>query len=816
MRSSACIRGRVPEFLMAKDSLELEKVLPIDQRVPLRPGSASVADLPSTFPPDYGLGERDDRARLREIWRVIRKRIWLIAVVAVIATTVVTVEIYRTKSIYQASAVLEFGRENATYVRSGEVVIQPDDSDDYLMTTKILVLRSTPLLEDVVVNLKLDKNPRLLDINRRKSYWEALGTVLGRVQKMVQRDENMQPEAFPALTPLRRSGGELIRTPEETARLAPFVGVLQGNLSAEQVQFSRALTVSFSHTDPVIAAIVANGVAEAFVQRNYRNKTERYTNASAWLDRTTRELKARVEQAEQALADYGREHNIFTTDGKETLTSEKFARLHEQVLRAETDRILKQSLYEEVKLGHVAQLPESFADARTSALQTKLGEITTEAAQLSVKFGPDNPKIIELREQIAAIRQQIEANRATLEAKLKADYERAAREEAALKSAFERSKTEAVEQNQASIQYNILKQDIDTTKTLYTDFLQKTNQANIEVAQQHNNVRLIEPAHVPGGPISPNRPRTIMIGLLVSLLAGVGLAFAIEYVDNTVKSVEDVNRYARLPVLGVVPALGSDIPQLFSVVRKGIQKVPGKRTSKIGDESEPDKLMMVDSNSPLGEAYRVIRTSLLLSSGSASKRVILVTSGQPGEGKTTTVINTGVALAQLGASVLIIDADLRRPKAHKSFGVSSAQGLSTYLSSEIEVDELIHRLPVPNLSLLPCGPIPPNPAELLSSQRMRDLLADLSSRYDHILIDSPPLISVTDPVILSTLVNGVVLVVHAGKTTRDVVRRARQELANVGARTIGVVLNNLDLRRDAEGDYYRGRYYSSYGEGEKR
>ena len=203
---------------------------------------------------------------------------------------------------------------------------------------------------------------------------------------------------------------------------------------------------------------------------------------------------------------------------------------------------------------------------------------------------------------------------------------------------------------------------------------------------------------------------------------------------------------------------------------------------------------------------------MLLSTAGNPPKTVLVTSGQPGEGKTTTVVNTAISLAQLGASVLIIDCDLRKPSAHKIFGVESTKGLSTYLSRDIEIDGMIHKLQIPNLSLLPCGPIPPNPAELISSERMKDLLKMLSERYDHILIDSPPLIHVTDPVILSSLVDGVILVVHGGKSSRAVAQRARQELATVGAKVFGVVLNNVDMRREGYDEYYYQRYYSNYGQ----
>jgi capsular exopolysaccharide synthesis family protein len=417
--------------------------------------------------------------------------------------------------------------------------------------------------------------------------------------------------------------------------------------------------------------------------------------------------------------------------------------------------------------------------------------------------------------QIATTRAQLDANRKALEEKLKGEYQLAVRDEASLNAALDRAKGEAVTQNQNNIQLSILKTEVDTAKSMYTDFLNKTNQAKVEVAQQHNNMRLIQPARVPGSPVGPNRLRTIMIGLFLSLIGGIGLAYFLEYLDNTIKTVEDVGRYAQLPALGVIPAIAGASHMRLNGRGRGKKLISAGQTN--GDSHShlaTDPMTVFDSRSSAAEAYRVVRTSMLLSAAGSPPKTILVTSGQPGEGKTTTVVNTAISLAQLGSSVLIIDCDLRRPATHKIFGLEiNGDGLSSYLSRDMEIDGLIHKLQIPNLSLLPCGPIPPNPAELISSPRMKELLKKLAGKYDHILIDSPPLINVTDPVILSSMVDGVILVVHGGKSPRAIVQRARQELLGVGAKIFGVVLNNVDLHREGYDAYYYyyNRYYSGYG-----
>lgn len=802
---------------MSDEKVELENVEPRESVPLVRPHYPRAAGYPEAPAYGYGYGypEEEEGLHLRELWRTVRKRKWLILTIAVIITTLVTIEAYRTKSTYRASAFIELGKDSAS-VRPGNsgVVIQADDADIYYpqlaINTNLFRLTSEPLLEDVVADLKLHENPKFAESSRR-SVWEA-------VQAIVSRATFQKPDAEPQtqLGALAAANdGGFPRSKEQSERLAPYVGMVAGGLQAEQVKETRTLKVTYTHTDPAIAAAVANGVAQDFIDKTFESRTEKFTTASKWLDTTTRELKARVERAEQDLANYTKEHNIFSTDSKATLTTDKLSRLHDQATRVETERLLKQSVYEEVKAGRVSELPVAFADSKINGLQAKLEELEQTAEKLDLKYGPEHPQVTQTRVEIKNAKTQIETARKALENKLKAEYELALRDERALKIALQQAKGEAVQQNQDAIQFNILKQEVDTDKALYTDFLQKTSQAKVEVAQQHNNMRLIQPARVPGGPVGPARFRVIMIGFFLSLVGGIGLAYFLEYVDNTIKTVDDVGRYVRLPALGVIPAMATD------ATRRGLKGGPREKrlSSRNGSSTDiadfpysSDRLALADNRSTAAEAYRVVRTSMLLSTAGSPPKTVLVTSGQPGEGKTTTVVNTAISLAQLGASVLIIDCDLRKPATHKIFGIDHTKGLSTYLSRDVEVDGLIHKLQIPNLSLLPCGPIPPNPAELISSERMKNLLRMLAERYDHVLIDSPPLINVTDPVILSSLVDGVILVVHGGKSTRGVAQRARQELASVGAKVFGVVLNNVDMRRGGYDDYYYHRYYSAYGQ----
>jgi succinoglycan biosynthesis transport protein ExoP len=766
---------------MADEGKELQRVTPSEGGQLVRPGYPRPA-----YPAAYGYGyrEAEETPHLRELLRIIQKRKWVVIIIVLLTTLIVAAEAYRAKSLYQATTIIQLKKDNATLVKMGDVVVQADDSD--AIKTSLLVLRSRALLEDVAFNLHLDQNPKFLGDGKSSE------------------EQSQDKEQVTVIDVASMIGPKPTLTTTEIEHLEPYVDAMQRGLTVEQVGDTTALSIAFTHTDPTIAAFVADGIAQTFIKRSFESDIERYSTTSEWLDRTTRELQAKVQQAEAALVSYMREHNMYATpDARSTLSTDKLSRLHEQATRAEVDRILKQSLYEEVKAGRVAQLPEAFSDPKTAELQKQLNQLELTAAQLDVTHGPKHPEVIKIRQQMATIRQQIANSRSVLEEKLRADYERAVRDEASLKAALEQAKAEAAQQNQAAIQYGILKQNVDTYSELYKDFLQKTGQIQIKEHEQHNGVRIIEPARIPKFPVGPRRLRMVVLAFILSLAAGIGLVFFLEYFDNTIKTVEDVNRYAQLPALGVIPTIGKSGAKKLSI--KGRDASGKELVSTQG--FEPAQLMAIDGRSTAAEAYRILRTSVLLSSVGGPPKTILVTSGQPGEGKTTTVINTAISFAQLGTSVLIIDGDLRKPSTHKMLGVDAERGLSTYLSSNVEVDDLILKLPISNLSLLPCGPVPPNPAEMISSSRMRDLLAMLAERYDHILIDSPPLAHVTDPVILSTLADGVILVVHGGKSTRDMVRRARQDLLNAGAKIYGVVLNNIDPRRQGYDYYYHYRYY---------
>src|ERR1700730_6772831 len=369
---------------MADEKAELDRHPATDEALVVRPDYRGNGRVSDAF--DYGYGpDANEDLQLRSLWRIVRKRKWLVISVTIIVTTLVALQMFGKKSGYQASTVIKIDKENSTVLKIGDVTLQADDSDT--LNTDILILKSTSLLEDMIVELNLDKNPKLVE-PAGKSAWEVIKE-LGRGKSTAAENLNRgeaQRQAPAAIVeqPLHLQP----RSREESARLAPFVRIIQGNLTVDPIEDTRALRISFTHTDPVIAATVANGLADRFKRYNFENKTDKFTNTSDWLQRSTRELQGKVQKAEQELANYSGQHNIFSTEGKETLSSEKLTKLHDLVMRAATDRLLKQSLYEEVKQGRVAQLPEAFVDPRIADLQKKLSELSITSAQVSGADGP--------------------------------------------------------------------------------------------------------------------------------------------------------------------------------------------------------------------------------------------------------------------------------------------------------------------------------------------------------------------------------------------------------------------------------------------
>jgi len=785
--------------------------------IPRKPETGTI-DRPSSdsqTPHSYNYGvdpNADNEIRLLDYWRAIRKRLWLVISVMVLVTMLALVYMARKPDIYQADARVQVDLENNAALLGKTPYFLGSPNDPVYFNTQLQILSGPGLIRRVVKTLDLEHNPDFLKgQSNKRSTWQTILKMVGwssneKEAPVLQVDE---------LTLTNTAAATATDDLKEAKRLAPYVGSIQGGLKVEPVRETRGgfnkdtrlISLSFTHTDPQVAAKVVNAVADTFVYQNLQKKNETNLDTSTFLQQRVAEVQDQIRADEEKLVNYAKKHEITSLDANQNTVVERLAGLNRQLLSAENDRKTAEAALKAARSpGAAAALAEG-DPKQVNDNEARLAELKQKRAQLLVDATEEAPEVKEINQQIQELEKQQRDSHgrrtSNLLQNLETRFRQALEYEGSLRRSFEQQRGETLTQNEAAINYHIIDQEIETYKGLLTNLLQRLKENDVVMATKANNISIVDHAITPEGPIGPNRMRGVFLAMVLSLGLGIGLALFLEYLDDTVHSTEEVERLLHLPALAVIPAVAP------AARRKALAATSGALQKNGQASTNPELLMNVDGRSPLAESYRHLRTSVLLSTAGRAPKALLVTSSLPGEGKTTTAVNTALSLAQTGASVVIVDADMRRPRLRGIFGLDATAGLSSILSSEMSDDEmaaLVHHDPASDLNILTSGPIPPNPAELLGSEQMRRLVLALQRKFTHVVIDSPPIASFTDGVLISTMVDGVLLVVHGGKSSRHVVRRSRQLLQDVGAKIFGVVLNNINLR--AHDYYYYQRYYS--------
>lgn len=710
---------------------------------------------------------------LSETFRVLLKRKWIIVGVLCTIFSIVAIASLRMTPIYEASGTIQINKPDANLNFQNSPTFNVDYYDPTELETEIKILQSDLLATQVIRELNLDRGPGL------------------------------NGQAPPSPQSIDLAPDPLQSDP---ARASAAVGSFKANLKVALSQNTRIIEVHYRSPDPQMAANVVNTLMQTYVENNYKARFESTMQASDWLTKQLVDLQMKVETDEEKLVRYQKEHEILGTDEKQNIIMSKLDELNKALTEAESDRMDKEALYRLVESGDpdaiaassssVTQGPSSqSASVLLDNLRTKQVDLKIQVADLSTQFGPSYPKLTQLNNQLKEVDAQIQAEMRKIAATLRGQYTTALQRENMLHAALEKQKQEANKLNESAIEYSMLKRDVDASRQLYEGLLEKLKEAGVAAGLKSNNFRIVDNARPPAGPIEPDIPRNLLFGIVLGLASGVGLAFALEALDSTVRTTEQAQLISGLASLGMIP-LGS------KSTREGSNP---KRLVLTTSREAVELVTQVRPQSQMAESYRALRTSLLLSSLGAPPKVIMITSALPQEGKTTTSINTAVVLAQKGVRVLLIDGDLRRPSIHKTLGMGPHSGLSNVLTGSTTLDEAIVRSTVlPNLFVLPAGTPPPNPAELLASSNMRDVLLQLREQYDHIVIDTPPSLSVTDAVVLSPRADAVILVIRSGQTSKQALRRSRDILFQVNAKLVGVLLNAVDL---SSPDYY---YYYEY------
>lgn len=809
-----------------------------------KPTVAEPVDLERAFEPQIAPGTgrypayrelyAQDGFQLLDYWRAIRKRLWLVIGIAVLMTVVTAIYMAKKPNIYLATAAVQVDLEqiNQDLVTSDRQRPMSNPDPSYF-NTQLRLIDSENLLRRVIKEHNLDTNKEF-QIAKNEGNVSALRSMLkaiGLASDTPKRDEREAAE-------LEASGSSLLSADDiaEAVRLAPYVDIIKKNLDVQPVRDSRTtfkdtrlIDITFRHTDRYLAAFVVNAISETFTNANQEKRSGTSRKTNDFLQKRIADLQSEIRSDEVKLVDMKRSQGILKTDGEQTLVLARLSGLNKQLLDAENKRKNAEAEYLSVKDSpeRIRALTESessrnLADREVSDInlrnetQKKVSDLVASRARLLQEFKENAPEIKEIDTQIESLNSSLNnvlgKNGERLDkyrdqsgkfilTNLRTKYERARAEEDKIRSSFDQQYNTAQAQNQGGVLLRLLEQNIDTNRG-FLENLQKTQSGN-DVASQgsDNNISIAGFAIPPETAVSPRRLTTVMAALFLSTLFGMGLALFLEYLDDTIRTTEEIENYLQLPALAAIPTMNSMPKRKLLLVGSNSEEKEISPTSEL--------LISADPRSSLAEAYRQLRTSILLSTAGHAPKSLLITSSLPSEGKTTTATNTAISLAQTGAKVLLIDADMRRPRLHSLFDIGNSEGLSTLLSSEMDDDEIltvIKQDEVSKLFLLTSGPIPPNPAELIGSLQMAGLLQTLQKHFTHVVVDSPPITSFTDGVLIASMVDGVILVVHSGKSSRQVVRRARQLLQDVGARIFGVVLNKVNLQSQ-ENYYYNQSYY---------
>ncbi len=819
-----------------------ERLLPLPKTEVLQTNNNN-HEYPPVYSPFYDEETFESRRSIREYLNIVYKRLPLILALTILTTAVVALYMYRQPSMYLATTEMIIEPRKPKPQAKDSININFTNDTQYY-NTQLKLLQNSDLMRDVVVRLGLHRDPNLLNNQNRG--------ILSTLRSMFSGDktEASKESSLPMLTetaPDAANSELAVLSPEEREIAENYAGVLLGGMTVEPLEQTDIVYLSVRSTNPELAAKVSNTVAKIFIEQDIVRETQGAKKDYEDLSKSIEELKSQITGQELELINYMRDSGLPLAEKGQELSAARLQELSNQLMAA-TDKkrelearynaavqanargegknipdLTESKIYQETV--RINEEKKAKLQDRIRDYEKQISDAETNKAELLVRYTPAHPKVTTVQAQIDKLKENkqiaekeittsLEEGQKKLEREavsgalvsLKSQLNSAINRESQARASYEQEVSKANVDGQNQTRLTTLKREIETNRSLLDSYIQQQKQRELEISSSRpDNIKVSAEAQTPTAPYGPNRERNILIAFMVSLAAGIGLAFLMDYLDDSIRTSDDVGRHLGLPTLALIP------------YQSGIEKRKGLLAAKNGNGAVNSMALisLSDKRSAIAEAYRHLRTSLLFSSAGKPPQTILVTSSQPAEGKTTTAINTAITLAQSGADVVIIDCDLRRPRLHNHFDLQNTTGLTNYLSGEKNTQNLMKTFAdLPNLKVITSGPIPPNPAELLSSNEMKNLLQFLKGNYQHVVIDSPPAISFTDAAILSTLVDGVVLVAMAGKSSIHLMRRFKHRLANIGARVYGVVLNGLKADSVEYGYYGYGYTYNYYSESE--
>jgi len=719
----------------------------------------------------------EEEIHLRDYLRVVRKRKNTVLTFFFVTLVIVFIGTFTRTPLYEASTkiLIEKNETNPLMTNYGYSL-----GDPVFLETQFQIIKSTAVAQKVVKILSLDTRyvsyfikdaEDLSFISATMNWFRRVISVMGKITGM----------ASPS------SHGDASLTDNEEKSTADIIAErISANITVQPVRNSRIVDVGYTSENPMLAKMIVNTVAKAYIEEILEMKMNSSGYAIKWMTQKAEEERGKLEDSENALQEYMKAKDIITTENKIAIIPQKLSELSSKLTRAETKRNELEALYRKVNNVSISEAETVPVIASSRTLQAIRGQILKadqHIMEISKKYGKKHPVMIRAVGDLEILKKKRRQEIQWLIKSIKDDYELANSNEENINKQLEDTKFEAVSLNEKFIQYNILKRDVESNRNIYDALIKRIKEQGITEETQTVNIWIVEKADRPEFPSKPNKKRNILLGIIMGLFGGIGLAFFIEYLDQTVKSPDEAEERLGVPVLGMVPLLKSK-------------------------EEIPEKAVLKSPGSAFAESYKNIRTSLLLSSAEGVPKNMLVTSVTMEEGKSTTAVNIALAFAQSDYRVLLVDGDLRKPRIHKIFGLDNTKGFSTWLAGMTDM-EIVRNGPVDNLSLVTSGPVPPNPSELLSSARVNEFIKVLNEKYDFIIFDSPPMMSVTDSLLLSKALESTIFVIRAGKTTYETVARSLKSLSDINSNMLGVVLNAADVKKSNYYYYYGYKNYYS-------
>jgi capsular exopolysaccharide synthesis family protein len=742
----------------------------------IRTGSGS-AQPPSTGgpagtaggPPPAPYSPENDVHLLDRLAVLYRYRT-LCVTVFILVTAAMIIQGYSNVKVYQAQARLLIEDERASAVPGlqNEQNTYYEDPEAYYQT-QYKILKGRDLTRRVVHKLHLETVP---EFNGTKPAPPTPLSLLGDLKNRLLAYAGRSSAPAPIEAP----------KPDETSDESGMVSAFINRVDVQPVRGSHLVDVLFTSEDPKFSADAANTLIDEYVSENLEIKLRSTQGMLDWLDGELVTQQKRVEESERALAEYREKENALSLDDKQNIVLARLNQLNDTATHARSTRVQKESLYNQVKVIANGTSPDAIPVIATNgAVQTaksRLIDLQRQKAQLLERYAEKHPKVLDVIAQLQDAQRQLDQAIASAVQSVRNEYETALIEEQTFARNLEGAKSEATDLNRKGIGYGVMEREAKSNREVYQSLLTREKELRVSANSRTNNVRVVDRAEVPRGPMTPSGRRTWLMSAVIGLVLAIAVALGLDYMNDTIKTPEDISRRLKLPFLGLVPAVRGDKHPLLASAH-----VPHD----------------------FGEAFRSLRTSLLSRYPDEGTKIIIVTSAQPLEGKTTTAANIAMALAYGGSRVLLIDADMRRPGLHRPLRLTNERGLSQVLNGQARVRDVIQRTVDPNLLAITAGRTPPNPSELLASERMKTLLSNLShGPFDWIVIDTPPVLAVTDAVVLAPLVSGVTFVVGAEMTRRRLAERALDTIMSAHPRFAAVVLNKVDFARNK---YYYSRYY---------